>query len=287
MKINKEWRAWIVENTQRGCTVESMVAEMVKCGFAPAYAAYMLELHAKGGAAEGEDAYQYESWPLWEGNTVDVGDRLVGVSLRCDKPQIMVFDNVLSDEECDEVIARSRHKLQRSVGVDEETGENLIGDFRTSEGTHFKFCEDSFITRLENRVAKLMALPIEHGEAFQVLRYGVGAEYVPHFDHFPEDKPGSAKLVEEGGQRSSTMVIYLNDVEAGGSTSFPELGLNVLPRKGSAVYFRYLNSLRQIDLLTLHGGSPVVAGEKWVMTKWMHERAFNWVPEPTSNESID
>jgi prolyl 4-hydroxylase len=55
---------------------------------------------------------------------------------------------------------------------------------------------------------------------------------------------------------------------------FPETGLAVTPRKGSAVYFEYCNSAGQLDALSLHAGSPVHAGEKWVATKWMRQRRF-------------
>jgi prolyl 4-hydroxylase len=48
----------------------------------------------------------------------------------------------------------------------------------------------------------------------------------------------------------------------------------VTGRQGGAVYFRYLNGLRQLDPLTLHGGAPVLGGDKWIMTKWMREREY-------------
>jgi len=77
-----------------------------------------------------------------------------------------------------------------------------------------------------------------------------------------------------GGQRVATLVMYLNDVEAGGSTVFPSIGLDVLPRKGSAVYFAYTSDAGETDPRTLHGGSPVTAGEKWIATKWLRQRRY-------------
>jgi prolyl 4-hydroxylase len=55
---------------------------------------------------------------------------------------------------------------------------------------------------------------------------------------------------------------------------FPELGLSVLPKKGSAVYFEYTNSHGQLDHRTLHAGAPVLRGEKWIVTKWMRQRRY-------------
>jgi prolyl 4-hydroxylase len=68
--------------------------------------------------------------------------------------------------------------------------------------------------------------------------------------------------------------MYLNDVEAGGSTVFPEVGLDVLPRRGNAVYFAYTTEQGELDARSLHGGSPVSAGEKWIATKWFRQRPY-------------
>jgi prolyl 4-hydroxylase len=108
----------------------------------------------------------------------------------------------------------------------------------------------------------------------QILHYGPTGEYRPHFDYFPPDQPGSAVHTARGGQRVATLVIYLNDVPGGGETIFPEAGLSVAAKQGGAVYFRYMNGQRQLDPLTLHGGAPVITGEKWIMTKWMRERPY-------------
>jgi prolyl 4-hydroxylase len=63
-------------------------------------------------------------------------------------------------------------------------------------------------------------------------------------------------------------------VPAGGSTVFPDLGLDVLPRKGNALYFAYATEEGQLDRRSLHGGSPVSAGEKWIATKWIRQRPY-------------
>jgi hypothetical protein len=127
---------------------------------------------------------------------------------------------------------------------------------------------------IEQRIAALLRWPAKRGEGLQVLRYASGAQYRPHFDYFPPDDPGSAAVMATGGQRVSTLVMYLNAVEDGGGTIFPELGLEVLPQPGSAVHFEYCNSLGQVDPRTLHGGAPVRAGEKWIVTKWVRQHRY-------------
>jgi prolyl 4-hydroxylase len=46
----------------------------------------------------------------------------------------------------------------------------------------------------------------------------------------------------------------------------------VAPIKGNAVFFSY--DRPHAVTRTLHGGAPVVEGEKWVATKWLREGVF-------------
>ena len=196
------------------------------------------------------------------------------MQLTLERPDLIVFGNVLSRDECDQLIALSQSKLARSTTVDEATGRAEVHAHRTSSGTFFALNETPFIARLDARIAALMQQPVENGEGLQILNYQIGGEYKPHYDYFPPEQPGSAAHIANGGQRVATLVIYLNQVEEGGGTVFPELGLTVAPLQGSAVYFSYFNSKNQVDPLTYHGGNPVLKGEKWIATKWVRQRAY-------------
>jgi prolyl 4-hydroxylase len=288
------WQNWLHDNIQRGCTPESMHAVMVAAGLDATVATIQLNqtlrqnslasvaspssdlIDAPGPACEstGHCTYEYDAVPVASGHRIDLGGHTVTVAMRCEKPQVIVFNNVLTFDECDQLIERSRNKMQRSTTVNPVTGEHDVIDRRTSDGTYFDRCEDEFITRIDVRVSKLMGWPVTHGEGLQILHYNLGGEYKPHFDYFPPNEAGSTKHMSVGGQRVSTMVVYLNDVDKGGETIFPQAGLSISPQKGSAVYFRYCNAKGQIDPMTLHGGAPVLAGEKWVMTKWMRQKNY-------------
>jgi prolyl 4-hydroxylase len=172
------------------------------------------------------------------------------------------------------LIERARPKLKRSTTVNPDNGTEDVIANRTSEGMSFGRGQDPFLDALERRIASLMNVPVENGEGLQVLNYQVGAEYRSHFDYFPPQQADSAVHTARGGQRVETLVLSLNDVPNGGETYFPEAGIPVAARQGSAVYFRYMNGLRQPDPRTLHGGAPVLEGDKWIMTKWVRERAL-------------
>ena len=158
--------------------------------------------------------------------------------------------------------------------MDPLTGQTQVIIARSSSGTFFRLNEDPFIARLDRRIAEVMNWPVENGEGLQILNYQIGGEYKAHFDYFAPADPGSQVHLAHGGQRVSTLVMYLNDAEAGGETVFPDVGLSVVPKKGSAVYFEYCNSLGQVDPLSLHAGMPVVRGEKWIATKWMRQQRY-------------
>ncbi|MGF6933313.1 hypothetical protein OKW41_002452 [Paraburkholderia sp. UCT70] len=194
--------------------------------------------------------------------------------LRCERPLLVVFADVLSVAECAELIGRSRHRLKRSTTVNPLTGhEDVIRD-RTSEGVWYRRGEDALIARIERRIESLTNWPLENGEGLQVLHYDRSGKYSPHRDFFTPDQPGSAVHTAQSGQRVATLIMYLNDVADGGETVFPSASLSVAARARGAVYFRYMNGQRQLDPSTLHGGAPVLAGDKWIMTKWMRERAY-------------
>ena len=196
-------------------------------------------------------------------------DRDVHVLMTLNNPRIVLFGNLLSHEECDEMIAQSRDRVEPSTVVNRATGGHDLHAARTSYGTAFKRKENDLIRRIEKRISALLDCPESQGEPIQILNYAPGAEYKPHMDFFDPKYPGNKRFLAMGGQRFGTVIMYLNDVELGGSTVFSRIGLDVLPRKGHALFFNYANTKGWLDENTQHGGRPVLEGEKWIATKWL------------------
>jgi prolyl 4-hydroxylase len=207
-------------------------------------------------------------------NTIATSDREIHMLFALAAPRIVLFGNLLAPEECRELIELSRGKLARSSVVNTVTGSYDVHEHRTSFGTYFNRGENPLIRRIEARIAELVQYPLENGEPIQILHYQPGGEYKPHYDYFDPKHPGNEQVLQQGGQRIATLVMYLSDVEAGGSTVFPEVGIDVLPRQGNAVYFAYCTDTGALDARSLHGGSPVGAGEKWIATKWFRQGAY-------------
>ena len=201
---------------------------------------------------------------------LDLGDRQVQVLASLMLPRVVVLGGFLSDEECDGLIQLATPALRRSTTVNERDGGNQVHADRTSRGMFLERGADPLSARIEARIARLAGWPTENGERLQVLHYTAGAEYKPHYDYFDPDSAGTEVILQRGGQRVATLVMYLNTPELGGATTFPDVHLEVAAVKGNAVFFSYDRPHPMTR--TLHGGAPVRAGEKWVATKWLRER---------------
>ncbi|HEY0464428.1 MAG TPA: 2OG-Fe(II) oxygenase [Polyangiaceae bacterium] len=204
----------------------------------------------------------------------ETSDRSVPVLSRLEQPVVVVLANVFSPEECAQLIEQARPRLVPSTIVNPYSGRDEVAAQRTSLGMFFRLEENPLIARLDRRVAELMQLPLENGEGFQVLHYPVGSEASAHFDFLLPSNDANRASLARSGQRVSTLITYLNEVESGGATTFPKAGLSVLPVRGNAVYFEYCNHAGQLDHQSLHAGAPVHSGEKWVATKWMRQQKF-------------
>lgn len=274
-RVTPEWHRWIGESLAAGHAPADLLTTMRDNHFDEAIARGAIADAVFGSASPAPvPAMPVVGSRLADGHVLPTPDRDVRVLLRIARPTIAVLDGVLDDAECDALIEQARTRLARSAVVSPESGANTVMDIRTSEGAYFQRAENALIQRIDARAAAIMRLPHEHGEGLQVMRYGEGGEYMPHFDYFSPDEKGSVAHLRQGGQRVSTLIMYLADVEAGGETIFPRIDFSYVPRKGQALYFEYTDADGALDVLSLHGGAPVTRGEKWIITKWMRERPF-------------
>lgn len=276
--ITDDLRRWIVEQAESGCRPADVLEAMKASGWEESVAVAALEQTLRQRLAQLDEEElpppTEVPQPALEGASplVRVGDREVRVLTAMKLPRVIVFGGLLSDEECDALIELSRPRLVRSETVDNSTGGSEVNAARTSDGMFFERGETPLIAGIERRIAELVRWPLESGEGLQILRYRPGAEYRPHHDYFDPVHPGTARILQRGGQRVGTIVMYLNTPEGGGATTFPEVGLEVAPVRGNAVFFSYDRA--HPATRTLHGGAPVLAGEKWVATKWLRQGVF-------------
>ena len=277
--VTAELQRWIVEQAQAGCRPEDVLQSMRASGWAEQVAVQALEQTLGGPQAQQALARQLPPpVPVPEPDLAGAPsalwahDREVKLLVTLRNPRVVVFGGLLSDAECDALMAAAAPRMSRSETVVNATGGNEVNASRTSEGMFFGRGELPICSTLEARIAALLNWPVQNGEGLQILHYRAGAEYKPHHDYFDPAQPGMASVLQRGGQRVGTLVVYLNTPTRGGATTFPDLALEVAPIKGNAVFFSY--DRPHASTRTLHGGAPVLAGDKWVATKWLREGEF-------------
>ncbi|KAL0540738.1 hypothetical protein IC582_020751 [Cucumis melo] len=216
------------------------------------------------------------------------------------QPRAFLYKGFLSDEECDHLIDLAKDKLEKSMVADNESGKSVSSEVRTSSGMFLRKAQDKIVAGVEARIAAWTLLPAENGESIQILHYENGQKYEPHFDFF-HDKVNQ----ELGGHRIATVLMYLSNVEKGGETIFPNSefkesqekddswsdcsrkGYAVKAQKGDALLFFSLHLDATTDERSLHGSCPVIEGEKWSATKWIHVRSFEKLPRVSRQDCVD
>ncbi|XP_067649277.1 prolyl 4-hydroxylase subunit alpha-1-like [Haliotis asinina] len=135
-----------------------------------------------------------------------------------------------------------------------------------SYSTAFYPGESKFSSIFANRVKAAMGLDQENGGKFQLTSYPKGKAYKTHTD------------CVEGGEdkrdRVATVLVYLQDVEEGGETRFPELGIWVKPRKGRALVWNNMSPDGDCERHSLHTASRVDKGNKYILIRWYYYKSF-------------
>ena len=180
-----------------------------------------------------------------------------------DKAEFYMIENFLTAEECAKIVERIQDHLRPSLMVNHETKKS---SFRTSRTCDMGALNDPFIQEIDQKICETIGIDNAFSEAIQGQFYDVGQEFKAHTDFFetnelPDNDNGF-------GQRTFTFFIYLNDVEEGGHTDFPMLGVTGIPHVGDALIWNSLHADGSKNYNTLHHGMPVRKGWKAVITKW-------------------
>ena len=186
-----------------------------------------------------------------------------------DRLEAYVVPHFLSEEECEGLI--------RLIDADRQPSGLLAPtadpEFRTSESCNLNPSEP-LVGGLERRIDALLGLQPQFGETVQGQRYAVGQQFKPHHDFFHTSQPYWKVEEPRGGQRTWTVMAFLNKPEAGGQTAFPKAGLKITPAPAHLLIWNNLDVDGEPNDFSLHQGMPVEAGLKYVLTKWYRERPW-------------
>ena len=130
------------------------------------------------------------------------------------------------------------------------------------------------VAAVETAIAALTGLDPAFGEPIQGQRYAVGQEFKPHTDYFEPKGVDFLRYCSVAGNRTWTVMIYLNAPEAGGATRFKAVDKIVQPETGKLLAWNNRRPDRSLNPATIHHGMKVRAGVKYVVTKWFRERPW-------------
>ncbi|KAI5643368.1 2OG-Fe(II) oxygenase superfamily domain-containing protein [Phthorimaea operculella] len=202
-------------------------------------------------------------------------------------PDVLLIHDAISDAEIQTIKDIALPELE-IVPIDDDD-ENTTMFNNPSKKMTFDRHQSVSISKVTQRVSDMTGLWAEL-QLLTVSNYGVGGHYVPHLDStdlmeeeeivkYLKSKYQLKRLTKQFLHfqktrmlhffRIATVLFYLSDVEQGGATVFPFLGLSVFPVKGAALVWTNLLPTGKSDLNLVHGACPVLRGSKWVATKWI------------------
>ncbi|GAB0097676.1 Prolyl 4-hydroxylase, alpha subunit [Sergentomyia squamirostris] len=187
------------------------------------------------------------------------------------KPYIVIYHDVMSDEEIEVIKKLAKPRFRRATVQNHKTGELEVAHYRISKSAWLKDEEHEFVKRVGRRVEDMSGLSVDTAEELQVVNYGIGGHYEPHFDFARKEETNAFKSLGTGN-RIATVLFYMSDVSQGGATVFPSIRTALWPKKGTAAFWHNLFASGEGDYQTRHAACPVLAGTKWVSNKWLHER---------------
>lgn len=189
----------------------------------------------------------------------------------CEAPRIEVIDDFASAEECAHIIDLARGDMGNASIINAD-GESVENNLRRTANIGWVYTDQTKIVRaMVQRAAEAAGMPAKNCERIQVVHYEAGGKYTPHLDTYKPD-PTNAHY-RMAGQRLKTGLLYLHEPGKGGSTSFPKAKAKVKPKVGRLALFDLVEpGTAEPDLKSVHAGTPVWSGEKWVCNFWFCEK---------------
>ena len=204
------------------------------------------------------------------GETLETTPRLWRLcSSRRQPIQLFVGDDFLDPETCTQMCSKIDEGSYPSPLYEKEKFEGVRTSYSCNLNSY-----DPLIVDVDARIAALLGIEKAHGEPLQGQRYQEGQQFREHADFFYIDEPYWAEYEPHGGQRTWTAMIYLNEPDAGGATRFKLLDFEVEPKLGRILIWNNMALDGSPNPWTLHEGTAVERGTKYIVTKWYRERQF-------------
>lgn len=252
-RITEEWQEWLHLNKKRGVPIDDIIITAMQNGWNRAEVEDIL------GEVGGDQVGPYwEHWfnPTLPENAVKYPSKLL---------QLYTIEDFLSKDECETVIGVIDQVLEPSTVTSNEEG------YRTSRTSYWHEYDPELAAYMDKKMSSILNVHPMFSEAIQGVRYDEGEYFKEHVDWF-DKQHNQGEFVADYGQRTWTVMIYLNDVEAGGETHFRHIDYSFTPKRGTAVLWNNLNIHGRGNAMATHEALPVTKGTKYIITKWFREQ---------------
>ena len=193
-------------------------------------------------------------------------------------PLIKSFQEFLPAPVCRRLIRLSSQRLKPALVYDAVNKRNFQSATRTNSIAEFNLVENDLVHFLiQERMSAACGVPMVQMEGTAILNYQPGQEISDHYDFIDPDLPNYQQEITENGQRIITFLIYLNDDYHGGETVFPKLDISHKGRTGEGLFFVNALANGNSDLRTLHAGTPLQNGEKWIVSQFIRNRTVKYI----------
>jgi prolyl 4-hydroxylase len=264
LNFDDSWKFWIWDNVRRGSPKKELASILLEKGFDK-----QLIINELGVSDIFEPQSKEKLAPILNIEKIrEKGARQISEDLL-----IFEVEDFLAHEDCDAIIEIIRQNSKRSSVIDYDSGGNSISDFRTSSTANLYRNMGEIVNLVENSLLSFLEIPEKFTEQIQGQRYQVGQQFKPHFDTLFPTSEEIKKAISRSGNRTWTAMIYLNDVEEGGETLFTKINLSAKPEKGKLLIWQNTANGQNVPN-SMHWGTPVIKGEKFVITKWFREKVY-------------
>jgi prolyl 4-hydroxylase len=265
-EISDSWKIWIWNNVARGCSKDDIFKQLVENGFA---------WHVARSELSHEPSVPLDQIVSHSPNAVVQEPYQPNPVAECfDNPKLQIYsiDSFLNAKECDALIKTIHADLKPSTIADNIKTDGVVSQDRTSSTCAFDTNnpEHAFALEVSARLSKVIGINPSYAEPIQAQLYAVGGEYKAHYDWFEPGTPAfeAQANAAKGGQRTWSVIVYLNDVLSGGETRFENADLTVHPKQGRVVFWNNLDQNSVPSNEALHQACPVLEGEKAILTFW-------------------
>jgi prolyl 4-hydroxylase len=271
-QLTPEWKVWIWSNIVNGVSRESVFNVLLNNGFNYNLIKRELEIEPTNSMIWQRQysqeslnlPYEVELYPYHK----NLCDNSNIYKIETNFIEMYHFPEFLSFENCDKLIEWADKDLSL------KKNKSLVSYINK---------KDPIYDEVNSRLHILMNFDYSTGEDFFVQKYPEGYEEKEHFDYFPISDKNSKKQLDERGQRTWTMIVYLNDVNDGGETSFKSIDKDFKPAKGDVVIWKNVYHDGNENPYTKHIEKPTIDGDKYILTKYFRAGIPTAQPQ-TENE---